>query len=80
MGFLGSFGDHKCVEESSNLSPSKGDDCMQVCESERHNLGANWYQSVSDKRAQDTIIEEDEEKNPTGVSEKTEFSAHTKNW
>ena len=40
MGFLGSFGDHKCVEESSNLSSSEWADCMQVCESEGHNLGA----------------------------------------
>ena len=35
---------------------------MQVCESEGYKLGANWYQSVSDERAQDTIVEEERRK------------------
>ena len=40
IGFLGSFGDHQCLKESSNLFPSEGAECMQGCESEGHNLGA----------------------------------------
>ena len=35
---------------------------MQGCESEGHNLGASWYQSVSDERAQDTIVKEERRK------------------
>ena len=62
IGFLGSFGDHQCLKESSNLFPSEGAECMQGCESEGHNLGWNWYQSVSDERAQDTIVKENEGK------------------
>ena len=38
---------------------SKGEsDSMQDCESEGPILGANWYQSISDERAQPTIVEE----------------------
>ena len=56
------FGDRECVEESRNLSPSEEADCMQVCESGGRKLGANLYQSVSDERAQDTIVEEERRK------------------
>ena len=34
------FGDRECWKESSNLSPSEGADCVQVCESGVHKLGA----------------------------------------
>ena len=48
-------------------------DSVQDCESKGPNLGENWYQSISDERAQPTIVEENRRNNCKGISEATDF-------